>query len=586
MTEKYIKILLYTGSDASGKSCFINTFIGGKFHHRSIFQAIDSVSVKKLCFNRSLYQYVVWLEMNDDTQIIDLKWMLELSIDVSCLRKPQAGNEPKPKQQNELSGIDSKTPEQCFHIHRKVLINIITLLDTGGQPEYIHLLPTINMHSVINFVVHDFSKSPKDQTLMKCSKDEKHVFNPYHLKYSNMDMIKCLISSINDSIENMLSQLGTILDMDNGLYFSCVDIIVEKLNYKTVIWKNEENGVLFPVNNITAGDGNKYDLIANYVQEIIHGLDVYKLPIVCELFRLKLQQACTSTDEGCSSFKEQCSIAHLAMDMEDALMYLLLNPVLPDLCDHVINYHRWIGSSRCLTFMHFSNKIDLEYNGTKPILSKEKLKEYFISSKIKAFRQRKHYTGDDFFILYILPYQLLCNDELSQYSCLQYDQLPNKSYCLVVQLLLQLPKSLSYNIFSFKMFSLQATYYLSVMDKLSHLKLQIRHDYCQCPIYTYVQILELLVNALCKQLTFNRGKFQCSLHCQGRECDDYRIAELKILIPALDYVLRRYGIIASTTFGNEYTIWLTEVCVILSIIIASMLQIYSYVCTEALYVYG
>ena len=41
-------------------------------------------------------------------------------------------------------------------------LNVITLLDTRGQPEYMHLLPTINLHPMVNFVIYYLSKNLED----------------------------------------------------------------------------------------------------------------------------------------------------------------------------------------------------------------------------------------------------------------------------------------------------------------------------------------------------------------------------------------------------------------------------------------
>ena len=101
--------------------------------------------------------------------------------------------------------INSKPTESGIPIYQpRGVLNIITLLGTGGQPEYIHLLPTININSKITFVVHNLSKSLDDQVLVhvEYSQHGKHVFTPYQLSYSNFDMIKFLISSITDSVQS------------------------------------------------------------------------------------------------------------------------------------------------------------------------------------------------------------------------------------------------------------------------------------------------------------------------------------------------------------------------------------------------
>jgi len=59
---------------------------------------------------------------------------------------------------NNMLTSSASSPETVSHHPGKVL-NIIPILDTGGQPEYIHLLPTINIHPTVTFVVFDLSKN-------------------------------------------------------------------------------------------------------------------------------------------------------------------------------------------------------------------------------------------------------------------------------------------------------------------------------------------------------------------------------------------------------------------------------------------
>ena len=673
------------------------------FHHSTnIVYAKHAVSVKKafaVGSNKSCDQSVVWLEVDDNSQINHLRVIL-LSLDSSSLPKVEISSEQKSQSQKQLphlsevsnpsndhsltrqesslkqqfvtrntssvtkrvtgwfqgsvksekmtcfsglvqSNLDSSATEQYILPTGEVL-NIITLLDTGGQPEYIHLLPTINIYPMVNFVVHDLSKNLDDQVLVEYSEDGKHIFEPYHLKYSNIDMIKFLMSSINDSLERLSSQapqLVTIPGKDNSSYLCCVGThadkvgadaiqnidkqltaMVEKLDCKAAIWENKDGGVVFPVDNTTAGDDDKEDPTANHIRSKIDELaaskDVYELPITWMLFELEIRQVCTSSGKAYISFKECCSIAHdinLIPNMEEvksALMYhhllgvLLYYPDVPGLCDYVITDHQWlfdrISSIVCLTFKHSSNKIaktNLKYNG---ILSKELIQglhweeelkeEYFISllveMKIIARIPRVDGTGDDYFIPYILPTQPQCSDILSQYGCLQGEPLliqfasnllPRGFFCcLVVQMLQQLPKGWgclylekdTHHTFSNLItFRLIGAYSLSLMDKLSYLEVQVRHlhkdYYHQHPIHLKIQ--ELLINALevvCEQLTFNHGRLQYGFHCQCGKYDDDHIALLTRLTPPFDYALCRYGSIVPTALGNGHTVWLTEVCLL------------------------
>ena len=702
---KFIKIL-FTGSGAAGKTSFSNLLMKNKFinfhHSTNIVQAKHAVCVRKAFIvgsNQYEDENVVWLEINDDSQMSHLRQIL-LSLDISSSQKihneklklsslnvlTQPNNttstNPTFSQSNSVqeasvkkeyvtqqstsvvkrvtglfkapvksenmasfntlvqNSVESNMFKDDFDYHGEVL-NIITLLDTGGQPEYIHLLPTVNIHPMVNFVVYDLTKNLEDQVLVEYSEHGKSVFEPYHLKYSNFDMIKFLMSSINDSLERASSQvpqLVTIPGKNNISYLCCVGThadkvgpstihnidrrltaLVEKLDSKAAVWQNKDGGILFPVDNTTAGNDSTEDPIANFIRKEIDKLaadkDVYELPITWMLFELEIRKVCSDSGKGFISFKECCSIAHqtnLITNMEEvrnALIYhhllgvLLYYPGVSGLCDYVIIDHQWlfdrISSIVCFTFKHSSNLLatnSLKYNGilTKEIIQvlkwKEEIKEqYFIAllveMKIIAPIQRVDGTGEDYFIPYILPtytIQPQCDHILSQYGCLQGEPLliqfvsnllPRGFFCcLAVQMLQQLPKNIG-NLFTQKdtrhtysnliTFRLQNAYSLSLIDKLSYLEIQIRHResdyYHQFPIHLKVQqILCTALESVCEQLTFNHGRIQYGIHCQCGEYDQH-IAILTSLTPPFDYALCRYGSVVPTKLTNEHTVWLQEV---------------------------
>ena len=696
---RFIKIL-FTGSGAAGKTSLSNLLMKNKFinyhHSTKIVQAKHAVSVKKAIVvgsSLSKYQNVVWLEMDDDSQISHLRKIL-FSLDISNFSKSQIGNEPKslpqtlPQTNNTLltpanrssyvekssgkkhyvtqenlsfgkrmsglfhksvksekmvsfnSLVESKSTDYYYHYSGDVL-NIITLLDTGGQPEYIHLLPTVNIHPMVNFVVHDLSKKLEEQVLVEYSEHGQLIFQPYHLKYSNFDMIKFLMSSINDSLERTSSQvpqLVTIPGRNNTSYLCCVGThadrvnsdtirytdcqltaMVKKLDCKAAVWQNQDGGVLFPVDNTTAGDDTTEDPIANFIRNKIDKLsfdkDVYELPITWMLFELEIRQVCSNDErayisfEDCYSIANQTNLISSVEDVRNALIYhhllgvLLYYPDVPGLCDYVIIDHQWlfdrISSIVCFTFKHSSNLLatdSLKCNGilTKELIEeldwKEQLKEdYFIAllveMKIIAPIQREDGNGEDYFIPYILPTYTIqphCDDILSQYGYLQGEALliqfvsnllPRGFFCcLAVQILQQLPKNRG-NLFTQKdirhtysnliTFRLQNAYSLSLIDKLSYLEIQIRHHerdyYHQFPIHLEVQqILCTALESVCEQLTFNHGRIQYGFHCQCGEYDQH-IALLTSLTPPFDYALCRYGSVVPTKLKKEHTVWLQEV---------------------------
>ena len=299
VTIRFIKIL-FTGSGAAGKTSFSNLLMKNNFndlhHSTNIVQAKYAVSVKKAIVvgpNKYDDQNVVWLEMDNDSQISQLRQIL-FALDISFSSKIQMNERikspsdsvgllspstniavPNTDQGNHIKHYETETQSIAKRfterIHRsskrkkhlvksemlasfKTLVedsiksttvddhlqhsgdvlNIITLLDTGGQPEYIHLLPTVNVHPMITFVVHDLSKPLEDQVLVEFSEHGKLIFKPYHLKYSNFDIIKFLMTSINDSSERISSQapqLVTIPGKNNQsyVYICCVGTHADKV---------------------------------------------------------------------------------------------------------------------------------------------------------------------------------------------------------------------------------------------------------------------------------------------------------------------------------------------------------------------
>ena len=674
------------------------------FHHSTnIVQAKHAVSVKQAVVvgsNQCDDQNLMWLEIDDDSHMSHLRQIL-LSLDISSLQKTQLIKQPEMSTPSSISqektstnptaSIDNKVQDPTvdkqyvichstsvaqrvtgfFHgsvksekmksfdrlVHNSIdsnifkndfcyngeVLNILTLLDTGGQPEYIHLLPTVNIQPMVNFVVNDLSKNLEDQVLVEYSEHGKYIFEPYQLNFSNLDMIKFLMSSINDSLERSSSQvpqLVTIPGKNNNSYLCCVGThadkvgrhiiqqidaeltaVVEKLDCKAAVWENNEGGVLFPVDNTTAGDDSKEDplakLIRNKIDILAADKDIYELPITWMLFELEIRQVCSNKGKAYISFKDCCTIAQQinlissAEEIRSALIYhhllgvLLYYPDVPGLRDYIIVDHQWlfdrISSIVYFTFKHSSNKRaknNLKYNGilTKELIQElhrqEELKEeYFIAllvkMKIIAPIKREGSTESDYFIPYILPtytIQSQSGDILLQYGFMQGEPLliqfvsnllPRGFFCcLVVQMLQQLPdswghlytqKDIYHTYSNLITFRFQDGYSLSLLDKLSYLEVQIRHQeidyYHQLPIH--VKVKEFLASAMevvCEKLIFLSGRLRYGFHCKCGEYRDEHIAVPTLASPPFHYASCKRGSTTPTKLKNGHTVWLTDVC--------------------------
>ena len=119
----------------------------------------------------------------------------DISKDVAIFNKHESQTDVENK-------ILSNDPlDESFTIHKNEAVKLITVIDTGGQPEYIHMLPAINNCPTVNFIVHDMTKGLDDKVIVQYKSKHNKNFADYPLHYSNLDMIALLMSLTTDSLE-------------------------------------------------------------------------------------------------------------------------------------------------------------------------------------------------------------------------------------------------------------------------------------------------------------------------------------------------------------------------------------------------
>ena len=524
--------LFFTGSGAAGKTSFIRLLLKKNFihyhHSTNVMHTNHAVSVNKALFHISSDNEIEWIELDSELELTYLRSVLlphktaVKSATPQCTAsehsdKDFTGSNTSSKPTKSRTANQYTIPSQKFsikhwftkHLENSVkgsslstfdniinllpnqkavahqpgeVLNIITLLDTGGQPEYIHLLPTINIYPTVTFIVHDLSKNLSDQVLVEYSKYGKHVFTSYHLSYSYLDMIKLLMSAANDSVERStlkIPKLVTTLGSNKKSYICLVGTHADKVSEqkveevenelntlvnmtqcKTAVWQNEKENVLFSVNNRTAGQGCAEDPVAKLIRTKIERLaerkEVYSLPITWMLLQLEIQQVCSEREKAYISFQDCIALAREtglmsnAKEIKSVLLYHHLLGVLiyfsevPGLCDYVIVDHQWwfdkLSSIICITFQQAS--LDhiavrkLKYRGllSKELLQhvewKDDIKEEFFLSLLVHLRIIAPVIAekdkiDEYFIPYILPaYNLQKSNEiLEQHGCIHGEPL-------------------------------------------------------------------------------------------------------------------------------------------------------------------
>jgi len=536
---RFLKIVL-TGSGAAGKTSFSNLLMRKKFvaehHSTNVAHASHAVSVNKAVMQTSsVKDEVMWIPLDFDLQINYLRsvlfsslkpvpkinenkleapstytstyiqcdetkteaqlaasrrsfsstnlmkrWFTKLTVNDSIKGKHLLvfDNMLESRLKDENSGNSSDSEVLVYQPNE--VLDVITLLDTGGQPEYIHLLPTINIYHTVNFIVHDLSKKLEEQVLVKYSQHNKQTFRPYPLPYSNIDMIKLLMSAVNDTVEHPSHnpKLVSIPGTDKNSYLCLVGTHADKAKdsitatasqlttmvgsmekCKAKVWQNTDGCVLFAVDNTTAGKANEdpmANIIRGKIEKLIKEKDIYDVPITWMMFELEIHKFCSNENRFYASFQECLALAKSSgliqkeENVKSALKYyhllgiLLYYEEVQGLCNYIITDHQWffdrLSNIVCLTFQDGTNDHHAaERFKNQGLLSKELFqhvnwndeikKEYFLSLLIHLkIVAPVHITEDDkeeYFLPFILPpyasqqkYDHLCN-----YGCIQGEPL-------------------------------------------------------------------------------------------------------------------------------------------------------------------
>ena len=360
---RYGKVLV-CGASAAGKTSFLNLLMEKGFETRHISTKIaesqqitiakkaqeDSIAMKAQVFTND--DEITFTRMNIDSEIDQLMWYLPKkytmpSVQISDERYLQLQEDTKSKFQNSctiaedimcdklVANVSAKTeilPTQPY----EGVWNILTFMDTGGQPQFISMLPAVNNFAMITFIVHKMTggkESLSEKVMVKHgNKNGEDSFVPHAHNYTYHQLIKTLMSYVNsvllpdkqflnDFKENtsavedkdigtsLISFIGThsnnvseneIKEIDNEY----VEIIEnsDTGNIKPCLNRNYE--YLVPVDNkaqekdLTKPDINnrKYtspSRIRNYIYEWLKKQDIYSVPIQWLLLELEIRKVCS-----------------------------------------------------------------------------------------------------------------------------------------------------------------------------------------------------------------------------------------------------------------------------------------------------
>ena len=650
-----------------GKTSFCRLLFGSKFfkdyESTEMMETKQAISISSFSMlkhkSKQKSKEVVWLKLDPKNQRAHFKSLIKhrmfhqneveinqetLTLDEDMSSSNDAMDtstvfvKSKPQTDVETKILANDPLNENFTINKNEVVKLITVIDTGGQPEYIHMLPTINNCPTINFVVHDMTKGLDDPVMVQYKSKHNKNFTDYPLHYSNLDMIGLLMSLTTDSLEQPTRQTPTKtrLSIPSKSYIGFVGTHKDKLEEKDRAEKiatinerltclvNErnckfavmpaENGILFPVDNTTAGAGDKEDPVVNElrqkVEKFINELSASKLtnnhlPITWMILELELQDLHEDHGTTYITCEEYTTIATekasmVPEEVEESLQHFDFLGVflhfkeVPGLCDYVIIDHQWLFDSLAM-IMHLSpDDIDFQDHHFKEqfrerrLLAKSELcivnwsnklsPEYFLNLLIylKVIATIVLNEAEYYYMPCVLTSTIQYQDKyIFPYSApllVQFSSgfLPRGFFCsLVVHLLQNLPTGWNHQLHNTEHFSNVITFrlpdksFLRLHDKTSYLEIQVRHhtrDLCISYHPKVFHVLSQYFEDVCKKLNFNHKKLQYGFLCHDGKSNDDHIALIKPLefpLPSELECCRKC--LHRTKLGKFHKIWFEEV---------------------------
>ena len=363
MKVRHAKIL-FCGASGAGKTSFVRFLKNEKFS--SLYHSTGLGNTHQIMISRkATIQGTKWVDLNPVEELHQLKLRLhykqltkpithhskdeEIGYDIDT--KPMAASfedcrltdlqQLQPKKHKVLTKtpprvtveerLCSKSPNLTKNYEEPLPVwDILTLLDTGGQPQFINMLPAVNTSATVTFVVLNMlhvlgAKGFDERVQVHHYREGVRYYEPYPLNYTNKDLIKCLTALLNDSIvkdvplpgvlpvktsddddedyKSHLCFVGTHLDKVKGEDVDKVDKDVQHLIAQlepidsVSVWSYKKK-TLFAVDNTMAGkedhvDGTiNVDQIRSKIKAIMDSKAIYEVPITWMILEMEIRHIC------------------------------------------------------------------------------------------------------------------------------------------------------------------------------------------------------------------------------------------------------------------------------------------------------
>ena len=452
---RYGKVLL-CGANAAGKTNFLNLLMKNKFNPKHVSTEVAKPHQATIVVKAQIimhHEEVTFKIMNIDDEI-----------DYLMLYLPKKYTKPSPREnaEREQGGAaksqDQKIPTFVEDImSRKLVLNkapeqlsdeiwdLFTFIDTGGQPQFISMLPVVNVSSMITFIVHKMMKGGKEGLNQKFhiqhrnEKGERSFTQPkYECTY--LQLIKTLIShaSVNllpdegfndyklpdyrhpDS-KKSISFIGThSKDISESNINKIDKVLKETLDYNSkACLQNIRRELNTHYTYIIPVDSNKQSKsssahhknprkftdvskIRGYIYEYIQKQDVYTVPIQWLLLDLEIRKKCKNEEINFITYDDVLMLAREknlgeGKFIKSALRFHHLHGVLlyfedvEGMRELVITNHQWLFEKLTEIVLYtFKKDRNEEYLDLKEgifresMLNKLKIEKDFEKSRIDS----------------------------------------------------------------------------------------------------------------------------------------------------------------------------------------------------------
>ena len=437
--------VLFSGSSGAGKTSFykllLNRCRSEQHISTGLAQSEQVVAAVKVDV-RNRDKHVELYELDIKHEILKLRSLLSTMASKKA-NNPTTGIKSSSSSQSnsELKLCDVERlmarEELVEESEKSDEMNIFTFMDTGGQPQFISMIPAVNSSAMITFVVHDLQGSLNDGvTVSHGGEDGEQTFIPYNIGCTNLELIKSLVCFTNNIFLQKKPFLEEVCETRRKESVSCLSFIGSHLD-QVLANTDKEDGIhridetlvamvkdaglehvwmnvhpkykfLIPVNNLTSEDENDYGThdsarrIRRKLYDKILQQEVYNVPIVWLLLELEIRKKCEGqkflTYDEIVDLCWEHDLIQKEDDIKNGLRFhhlfgvLLYFDEIPELCDYVFTDYQWL----------FNNLIAIVYQSylnchdNIKVITEFKWKGFFTESLLdKCELKLKHKSGSE-----------------------------------------------------------------------------------------------------------------------------------------------------------------------------------------------